>query len=70
MQTKIRFVSKNFDDERKIDGFLNSFAPSSIEIVGYSAYGIGDIRYHTEFTAGVFITIKETYTVNEASLHH
>lgn len=54
---KYKYQSADFDDPKKVDTWLNEFS-GDVQIVGYSAYGVGDVRNHTEFTAGVFITIK------------
>jgi hypothetical protein len=51
-----KFKSRNFADTEDLDIWLSKFP--NPEIVGYSAYGVRENRYHNEFTAGVFVTIK------------
>ncbi len=53
------FHSKEFIDPSAsdVDAWLNSF-DERVEIVGYSAYGVGDNRYRQEFSPGIFVTVK------------
>lgn len=59
----IEYQYKSFSSEstKEIDEWLNRMQEhygGQIEVIGYSAYGVGDVRNHTEFLSGVYITIK------------